>query len=114
MQGNRSILVIVGAGDVGGRLARLRAARGEDVLALRRRLREDAPFNQVDRDTLYGGGVEGYMTTRRWTRSTHWRKRGRRGSVASSRSSKERKGMREHAGAPVGIGESTREHTSSI
>ncbi|HMB57016.1 MAG TPA: NAD-dependent epimerase/dehydratase family protein [Arenimonas sp.] len=30
-------LVIAGAGDVGGRLAALRAARGEDVIALRRR-----------------------------------------------------------------------------
>ena len=33
----RSTVVIAGAGDVGGRLARLRAALGDDVLALRRR-----------------------------------------------------------------------------
>ena len=33
----RGPLIIAGAGDVGGRLARLRADRGEEVLALRRR-----------------------------------------------------------------------------
>lgn len=33
----RSTVVIAGAGDVGGRLARLRAAQGDDVLAVRRR-----------------------------------------------------------------------------
>ena len=38
-------------------------AFGIDYIAnpdLVRRLREDAPFNEVDRDTLYGGGAEGY------------------------------------------------------
>lgn len=38
-------------------------AFGMDYIAnpdLVRRLREDAPFNEVDRDTLYGGGAEGY------------------------------------------------------
>ena len=39
-------------------------AFGMDYIAnpdLVRRLREDAPFNPVDRDTLYGGGAEGYI-----------------------------------------------------
>jgi len=38
-------------------------AFGMDYIAnpdLVRRLREDAPFNEVNRDTLYGGGAEGY------------------------------------------------------
>ena len=42
---DRGPLIIAGAGDVGGRLARLRADRGQEVLALRRR--EAAPLPGV-------------------------------------------------------------------
>lgn len=39
-------------------------AFGMDYIAnpdLVRRLRDDAPLNEVNRDTLYGGGAEGYI-----------------------------------------------------
>ena len=56
--GDRSTLVIAGAGDVGGRLAHLRAARGDDVLALRRRPTDaDAGVRPVRADLTSGAGL---------------------------------------------------------
>ncbi|MFD0740227.1 NAD-dependent epimerase/dehydratase family protein [Lysobacter koreensis] len=58
MPGDRSTLVIAGAGDVGGRLARLRAARGDEVLALRRRPTEsDSAVRAVCADLVSGVGL---------------------------------------------------------
>lgn len=53
------LVIIAGAGDVGGRLARLRAARGEDVVALRRRDADAAPGVRGHRaDLASGAGLE--------------------------------------------------------
>lgn len=48
-------MIIAGAGDVGGRLARLRAAGGEDVVALRRRDADPAPGVRGHRADLASG-----------------------------------------------------------
>lgn len=56
---HRSTLVIAGAGDVGGRLARLRAAHGDDVLALRRRPADaDGGVRPVCADLTTGAGLQ--------------------------------------------------------
>ncbi len=55
---NRSIVVVAGAGDVGGRLARLRAARGDDVFAVRRTpAGSDAGIRPVCADLTSGDGL---------------------------------------------------------
>lgn len=52
-------VVIAGAGDVGGRLARLRAARGNDVVALRQRPCDiTAGIRTVCADLTTGAGLE--------------------------------------------------------
>lgn len=52
-------IVLAGAGDVGGRLARLRAARGDTVFALRRSPGEDAPgLRWLAVDLLDGRGLQ--------------------------------------------------------
>jgi nucleoside-diphosphate-sugar epimerase len=51
--------LIIGAGDVGGRLARLRAAAGETVIAVRRREVEAMPgVRSVCADVASGAGLE--------------------------------------------------------
>ena len=56
---DRTTLVIAGAGDVGGRLARLRAARGDDVLALRRRPTDaGGGVRPVRADLVTGAGLQ--------------------------------------------------------
>jgi electron-transferring-flavoprotein dehydrogenase len=52
-------LLIAGAGDVGMRLARLRAARGDDVIAVRRRERPaTAGVRDIQADLVLGTGLE--------------------------------------------------------
>lgn len=52
---SRGLVIIAGAGDVGGRLARLRAARGDEVIALRRRDAGPAPGVRGHRADLASG-----------------------------------------------------------
>lgn len=55
----RSIVVIAGAGDVGGRLAHLRAAQGDDVLAVRRSPADaDDGIRRVCADLTTGDGLQ--------------------------------------------------------
>jgi electron-transferring-flavoprotein dehydrogenase len=52
-------LLIAGAGDVGMRLARLRVARGDDVIAVRRRERPaTAGVRDIQADLVLGAGLE--------------------------------------------------------
>ena len=56
---NYSTVVIAGAGDVGGRVARLRAARGDEVLALRRRPADaEGGIRPVSADLTTGAGFD--------------------------------------------------------
>lgn len=52
-------IIVAGAGDVGGRLARLRATSGDTVIALRRRPGEDSPgLRWLGVDLLDGQGLD--------------------------------------------------------
>lgn len=52
-------IIVAGAGDVGGRLARLRVAAGDEVIALRRRPGEDTPgLRWLGVDLLDGHGLD--------------------------------------------------------
>ena len=61
MESNARVVVVIGAGDLGSRVARLRAARGEQVFALRRRLPDAAPGDAVHwlaADLASGAGLD--------------------------------------------------------
>lgn len=56
---SRGPVVVAGAGDVGGRLAALRLARGDDVIALRRRDAEAVPgLRRLRADLATGEGLD--------------------------------------------------------
>lgn len=55
---SKDLVIVAGAGDVGGRLAALRIARGDDVIALRRRDVDAAPGVRTHRaDLATGAGL---------------------------------------------------------
>ena len=54
---NERTIIVAGAGDVGGRLARMRAAGGDSVVALRRRVAGDEPgLRWLGVDLVHGRG----------------------------------------------------------
>jgi predicted dinucleotide-binding enzyme len=59
MGASSTTLVIVGAGDVGGRLARLRVARDVDVVAARRRdVDAGTGMRSMQVDVVTGAGID--------------------------------------------------------